>query len=189
MPGSETEVRSAWLCCSVGATWTVELRPADRAGRHTGPAGPVVDWICSGVPTELPAPEVDIGATLADRGLLLFPERPAGGRPRTRSRWLIGHVTRSSEVFGLALRLAELVDEPSDLPGQPGPRRAPHPMLLAAQWIDAGYSPDAAAGWVTAGITSPAAARDLLATELDQPDPLRVVPRQLVASTRWSDPS
>ena len=176
----------------MGATWTVELRPA---GRQTGPGGPVVDWICSGVPTQLPAPDADIGATLADRGLLLFADRPDTGRTRTRSRWRIGHVTPNPAVFRLALRLAELIDEPSgpsgrsDPPDPSGPQQTPHPLLLAAHWIDAGYSPDAAAGWVTAGISSPAAARDLLDAELDRPDPLHVVPRQLVPSTRWSDPS
>lgn len=79
---------ASW-CRSVGATWTVELRPV-----HRPLTGPVVDWICSGVPTELPAPEADTADLLAERGLLLFPDPEADPAPRTRSRRLIGYVTR-----------------------------------------------------------------------------------------------
>lgn len=157
----------------MGATWTVELRPV-----HHSVTGPVVNWICSGVPTEFPVPETETVDVLAGRGLLLFPEPPAEPAPRTRSRWLIGYVTGDSEVLRLALMLAELVDD-----------ELPHPMVLAARWIEAGYSPDTAVGWVTAGISSPAAARTLLTTELTPSDPLRVVPRGLVAVTRGSDQS
>lgn len=185
-----TDVFSAWLCCSVGATWTVELRPVDKVRGVTGPAAPVVDWICTGVPTELPAPDAQLGDVLAERNLLLFAGRPddtasrmAQPRTRSRSRRLIGYVTRSPEVMRLALTLTDLIDEPPD------PRETPHPLLLAAQWIDAGYSADAAAGWATAGITSPAAAQRLLSSELDRSTPLRVVPRQLAHATRWGDPS
>lgn len=147
------------------------------------PAGPVVDWICSGVPTELPAPDAEIGDVLAGRGLHLCPGDRGEPASRTRSRRLIGRVTRDPEVMRLAVALAELLDE------TPGPQAVPHPMVLAAQWIDAGYSPDAALGWATAGISSPAAAQDLLSAELDRPEPLRLVPRQLVPTTRWSGQS
>ena len=177
---------SAWLCCSVGATWTVELRSADRGSGEAGPAGPVVDWICSGVPTELPAPDAEIGDVLADRGLHLFPDDLGEGASRTRSRRLIGHATWDPEVMRLALALAELLDDPH---GPQDSAAAPHPMVLAAQWLDAGYSTDAALGWATAGISSPAAAQDLLSAELDRPEPLRLVPRQLVPSTRWGGQS
>lgn len=168
---------AAWLCCSVGATWTVELRSADQAPAETATAGLIVDWICTGVPTELPAPDAEITDLLAERGLLLFSDELVEPEPRVRSRRLIGHVTRDPAVLRLALMLADLIDE------------AVHPMALAAQWIEAGYSPDAATGWVTAGITWPAAAQTLLSSELDRrPEPLRVVPLELVSPTRWSGP-
>lgn len=155
----------------------------DRMTGRIVPAGPVVDWICSGVPTELPAPEAGIGDVLAERDLHLFPAGPGEFASRTRSRRLLGRVTRDPEVMRLAVALAELIDETSE------PPPAPHPMALAAQWIAAGYSPDAAMGWATAGICSPAAAQDLLAAELDRPEPLRLVPRQLVPATRWGGQS
>ena len=178
---------SAWLCCSVGTTWTVELRPADGvAGETARPAGPVVDWICSGVPTRLPSPDAEIGDVLAERGLYLFSDDQGELASRTRSRRLIGHATRDPEVIRLALALAGLLDEPGD---PHDPQLTSHPMVLAAQWLDAGYSPDAALGWATAGISSPAAAQHLLSVELDRAEPLRLVPRQLAPSTRWSGPS
>lgn len=140
------EVLTASWCCSVGATWTVELRcvnpsttdPLDTADPL---AGPVVEWFCSGVPTELPAPVEETTNLLAGHGLLLFPDKPLGCPPRTRSRQLIGHVTRNPELIRLALMLADLVEE------------APvHPMVLALRWIEAGYSPEAAADRVATGL-------------------------------------
>lgn len=150
---------ASW-CRSVGATWTVELRSwhgrpvPNPAGAAQG--GPVVEWICSGVPTELPAPDGQTVEVLGARDLLLFPDGPVVPAPRTRSRRVIGYVTRDPEVMRLALILAELIDQEPD-----------HPMVLAAQWIQAGYSVDAAAGWVTAGVTWPSVARALLSTELN----------------------
>ncbi len=148
----------------------------DGVVNHGAPAGPVVEWICSGVPTELPIPEAQTADVLAERELLLFPDDPVDPAPRTRSRRLIGYVTRDPEVMRLALMLVDLVDE-----------GLAHPMVLAAQWIEGGYSPDAAAGWVTAGVVWPGVAHTLLATELDQPDPLRMVPRRLVSATHRGD--
>lgn len=138
---------------------------------HGAPAGPVVDWICSGIPTELPIPEAQTAELLAARDLLLFEEDPADPAPRTRSRRLIGYVTPEPQVARLARMLADLIDE-----------GLIHPMLLAAQWIEAGYSPDAAAGWVTAGVVWPGVAQTLLATELDPSDPCRVVRLESVRS-------
>ena len=63
-PGSD-KVFSAWMCCSVGATWTVELRPVGPRRAEPTPAGEVVDWICSGVPTEFPAPDAQVSDLLA----------------------------------------------------------------------------------------------------------------------------
>jgi hypothetical protein len=91
------------------------------------------------VPTQQPAPERQTADLLRDRDLLLFPVDPTESTPRTRSRRLIGYVTRDPEVMRLALMLADTTDTDGD-----------HPMILAAQWVQAGYSADAAARWITA---------------------------------------
>jgi hypothetical protein len=108
----------------------------------TALTGPVVEWICSGVPTRLPTPEHQTTDLLGEHGLLLFPEDPVEAvesASRARSRRLIGYVARDPEVIALALMLADAVDDGGD-----------HPMVLAARWIQAGYSADTAASWVTA---------------------------------------
>ena len=95
----------------------------------TALAGPVVEWICSGVPTRLPTPEHQTADLLGEHGLLLFPEDPVEtveSAPRARSRRLIGYVTRDPQVIALALMLADAVDD------------GDHPMVLAARWIQAG---------------------------------------------------
>ena len=142
---------AAW-CRSVGATWTVELRPVDDAMR----TGPVIEWICSGVPTELPVPERETTALLDDRDLLLFPDDPAVPAARTRCRRPIGYVTRDWEVLRLALTIAADIH----------PERT-HVMVLASRWVEAGYSVDAAAGWIAAGVTHPDVAQHLLSGELE----------------------
>jgi hypothetical protein len=81
--------------------------------------------------------------------------------PRTRSRWLIGYVTRDPEVMRLALILADALDVEYG-----------HPMVLAVRWLQAGYSVDTAA-WscVTVGVTSPEAVPTGLRLQLDFPNP------------------
>lgn len=111
-------VFAASWCCSVGLTWTVELRPVEEATLR----GPAVEWICSGVPTQLAAPERQITDLLSERDLLLFPDNPVEPTPRARSRRLIGYVTRDPEVLALALSLAGTAGEGPD-----------HPMVLAAR--------------------------------------------------------
>ncbi len=145
-------VFAASWCCSVGMSWTVELRPVEE-GVLTGPA---VEWICSGVPTQLPAPERQTVHLLGERGLLLYPGdslEQVKLAPRARSRRLIGYVTRDPEVIALALTLADALDEGPD-----------HPMVIAARWIQAGYSADTAASWITAGIAWPEVADTVLST-------------------------
>ena len=118
--------------------------------------GPVVEWICSGVPTSLPIPERQTVDLLGEHGLLLFPEDPVKAEEPTspaRSRQLIGYVTRDPEVLALALRLADAVDE-----------AVGHPMVLAARWIQAGYSADTAASWAAAGVNWPEVATTVLST-------------------------
>ena len=86
----------------------MELRSADDAA-----LGRPVEWICSGIPTEQPTPERQTADLLRERGLLLFPVSPddaVDSAPRTRSRRLIGYVTRDTEVFRLALQASRFSD-------------------------------------------------------------------------------
>lgn len=122
----------------------------------TALTGPVVEWICSGVPTRLPTPERQTADLLGEHGLALFPEDPVEAVeavPQARIRRLIGYVTRDPEVITLALMLADAVDDGGD-----------HPMVLAARWIQAGYTADTAASWVAAGVHWPEVANTLLST-------------------------
>ncbi|MGH3672133.1 MAG: hypothetical protein ACRDSH_16115 [Pseudonocardiaceae bacterium] len=146
---------TAFWCCSVGMTWTLELRPVDRADRAV--LGRPAEWIGSGVPTQQPAPEpTDL---LRTQDLLLFPAGPNDPALRSRSRILIGYVTRDPEVMRLALIVAGALEPECD-----------HPMALASRWVQAGYSPGEAARWVKAGAISPAELQAMLNTELDAPD-------------------
>ncbi|HEV7450162.1 MAG TPA: hypothetical protein VGO16_01970 [Pseudonocardiaceae bacterium] len=135
-------------------SWTVELRWIDEAAL----AGPAVEWICSGVPTQQPAPEHQTADLLGERGLLLFPADPVESPPRARSRRLIGYVTRDPEVMRVARLLANASDDDT------ADESRVHPMVLTARWVQGGYSADAAASWVAAGVTSPEAARTLPST-------------------------
>jgi hypothetical protein len=144
----DAEVLTASWCCSVGATWTIELRSADDTA-----LGRPVEWICSGVPTEQPAPERQTADLLAERGLRLFPISPPNpmvSPPRSRSRRPIGYVTRNPEVLRLAVMLHDVVDASRD-----------HPMLVAARWIQAGYSADMAARWIIGGVIWPRVAHSM----------------------------
>ena len=146
-----TDVFTASWCCSVGMTWTMELRSVDR-----GAQGRPAEWICSGVPTQQPVPERQTVHLLRERGLLLFPVDSADSiesPPRTRSRRLIGYVTRNPELMQLALMLAQVLDECVHR------FECAHPMIVAARWMQYGYTADAALRWVAAGVTVPEAAR------------------------------
>ncbi|HEX6405354.1 MAG TPA: hypothetical protein VF003_19695 [Pseudonocardiaceae bacterium] len=126
----------------------MELRSADDAA-----LGRPVEWICSGIPTEQPAPERHTDDLLRERGLLLFPVSPdsAGDSPpRSRSRRLVGYVTRDTEVFRLAMMLRDVVDTGPD-----------HPMVVAARWMGAGYSADTAARWILRGVHWPRVAQNI----------------------------
>jgi hypothetical protein len=153
----DTEVFTASWCCSVGATWTIELRSADDSA-----LGRPVEWICSGVPTEQPAPERQTADLLAERGLRLFPISPVNSidsPPRSRSRRPIGYVTRNPEVLRLAVMLHDVVDASRD-----------HPMVVAAWWIQAGYSADMAARWIVGGVNWPRMSRSMSRTSSPVPN-------------------
>jgi len=105
------------------------------------------------VPTEQPAPERQTADLLAERGLRLFPISPPNpmvSPPRSRSRRPIGYVTRNPEVLRLAVMLHDVVDASRD-----------HPMLVAARWIQAGYSADMAARWIIGGVIWPRVAHSM----------------------------
>lgn len=153
--GDPVPVFIATWCRSVGATWTLELR---EAGRRPG-AGQPVEWICSGVPNDQPVPDALVEDLLADLGLLLHrdPTAPPGYRA-SGTRQVIGHATREPAVLELARRI-----DPADV-AESG---VGHPCMLAALWIGAGFSTDAATGWLHAGVLRPRTAQLLLAAELD----------------------
>src|SRR5262249_37050311 len=138
-------VLAAWWCRSVGTSWTVELRAADRTL-----GGRPLEWICSGIPTQQPAPDQLITDLFRDHGLLLFPDDPV--KSGTRSRWLIGFVTRDPEVMRLALTLRCTREEHTRAPG------GEHPLLIAARLIRGKCSNARAGGaWqgLTRGLTRP----------------------------------
>ncbi|MGH3825432.1 MAG: hypothetical protein ACRDRA_21730 [Pseudonocardiaceae bacterium] len=62
-------------CCSVGATWTVELHEFDRGAA----LGTIAYWISSGVPISEPQPKTALAhELLTERGFQLFPDSSAG---------------------------------------------------------------------------------------------------------------
>lgn len=98
-----------------------------------------------------PAPERMTADLLRERGLLLFPVKPADpleSPPRSRSRQLIGYVTRDPELIQLAVMLAKVLDAECD-----------HAMIVAARWMQDGYTPDATLRRVTADVRVPSGAR------------------------------
>ncbi len=117
----------------------------DRAAQ-----GCPAEWICSGVPTQQPAPERQTADLLRERGLLLFPVDPvdpvgpAESPPRIRSRRLIGYVTRDPELMLLAKMLTDVAQAERD-----------HPMVVAARWVQRGYTVDAAARRIAAEVNWP----------------------------------
>lgn len=120
---SRARVLIAVWCCSVGTTWTVELRepgPGATLGR-------LVDWISSGVPTFQPAPDETMARTLlADRGLHLYPDSTLG--PGTSTRRSIGYVSKDTKVITRAHQVRAAAAA-----------AGAHPVMLAPQPITAGY--------------------------------------------------
>jgi hypothetical protein len=136
-------VLAAVWCRSVGTSWTLELHALDESTA----LGRVVDWISSGVPIVQPEPDAALARDLlATRGLHLFGDSSAG--PRTDSRRGIGYACRDAELITLARLVAEDATE-----------AGVHPLLLAARWVTAGFSADAAAGWIHEGVRSPQVAQ------------------------------
>ena len=110
------------------------------------------------MPTQQPAPERQTADLLGERDVLLFPVDPCEPAPQTCSRRLIGYVTRDPEVMRLALLLADVVGPGWD-----------HPVVVAARWIQAGHTAEAAMPWVTAGVNWPKAAESVLRRSCSPP--------------------
>jgi hypothetical protein len=132
-------------CRSVGTSWTLELH---QLGQGTA-LGTVTEWISSGVPISQPEPAVLVRKLLAERGLHLFRDPSAG--PGTHNRHGIGYVCTNAEL----VRLAQVVRDDAAA-------TTVHPVVLAARWITAGFSADAAAGWIRAGVRSPSEAQQMV---------------------------
>jgi hypothetical protein len=136
-------VLAAVWCRSVGTSWTLELHQLGSGG--TTPTT-IADWITSGVPISHPQPNALAHELLAARGLHLFPDPCAG--PGTHNRRGIGYVCTNAELITLA-----------HLVGDDATETGVHPVLLAARWIAAGFSAEAAARWIRQGIQSPQTAQ------------------------------
>jgi hypothetical protein len=134
-----TPVLAVVWCRSVGTSWTLELHQLRRGTPHTT----LMDWISSGVPITQPEPpEALARKLLAERGLWLFRDSLAG--PCTGTRRGVGYAAGDADLIALAHLVADDATE-----------TGLHPMFLAAQWIAAGFSAEAAARWISQGVHSP----------------------------------
>jgi hypothetical protein len=114
-------VLAAVWCCSVGATWTVELHEFDRDAA----LGPIVDWISSGVPISDPEPTVALARELlTQRGFQLFPDSSAG--PCCPHRHGIGYACRDADLITAATHGVR--------PGR-GPVATPTPRISDPPWV------------------------------------------------------
>ena len=130
-------VLTAMWCCSVGITWTLELRRFDR---DTG-LGELVNCISSGVPVTQAVPDTLAPELLAARGLWLFRDGSPASPPGSRHR--IGYASADADLITLA-----------HLVGDDAARAGVHPVMLAV-WNMAGFSTTAATGWMRAGCLFP----------------------------------
>lgn len=131
-------VLAAVWCRSVGTSWTLELH---EIGPGMAPRK-IMRWISSGVPISLPEPEALARKLLTERGLQLFRDSSAG--PGTRSRRGIGYACGDGEVIKLAHVVRDVAAE-----------AGVHPVVLAARWVEAGFSSDAAAERILGGVRTP----------------------------------
>lgn len=135
--GIPAPVWTALWCCSVGLTWTLELR---RFSSDTG-LGALVNGISSGVPVTQPVPDALAAQLLDACGLWLFRDGLPG--PATGSRYRIGYVSTDAAL----IRLAHLLGDDAAMAGVT-------PVILAA-WHTVGFSTSAATGWIRAGCLLP----------------------------------
>ncbi|MGH3593790.1 MAG: hypothetical protein ACRDRF_22530, partial [Pseudonocardiaceae bacterium] len=88
-------VRTAVWCCSVGTTWTLEVRELNPDTA----LGTIVDRISSGVPITQPEPDA-LAELLAAQGLRIIGGPPADHGTRSRRR--IGYVCADAELIAPA---------------------------------------------------------------------------------------
>ena len=158
-----TPVLAVVWCRSVGTSWTLELHQLHRGTPHTT----LIDWISSGVPISQPEPPEALARTLlAERGLWLFPDPFTG--PRTGTRRGIGYAAEDAELIALAHLVADHAAE-----------ARLHAVILAAQWVAAGFSAEAAIRWIRQGVHSPQTARPTTS-----PQPTMSPPRPTGHNTR-----
>jgi hypothetical protein len=87
-------VLAAVWCCSVGATWTVELHELNSDAT----LGPIVDWISSGVPISEPEPTTALARELlTEHGFQLIPDSSPG--PSSLHRRGIGYACRDADLI------------------------------------------------------------------------------------------
>jgi hypothetical protein len=92
-------VLAAVWCCSVGATWTVELHAFDRGAV----LGTIVDWLSSGVPISEPQPTAALARELlTERGFQLFLDSSTG--PSCPHRRGIGYACRDADLIEAGTR-------------------------------------------------------------------------------------
>jgi hypothetical protein len=131
-------VAAVW-CRSVGTSWTLELHQLRRGTQHLT----LTDWISSGVPISQPAPPEELARKLlAERGLHLFGDTFAG--PATGTRRGVGYAAADAELISLAHLVADHATE-----------IGLHPVMLAAQWVAAGFSAQAATRSIRQGVHLP----------------------------------
>jgi hypothetical protein len=126
--------------------WTLELHELDGG---TTP-GKIIAWISSHANRATGAQAL-AKEILAERGLQLFPDSSAG--PSTQSRQGIGYVCTDAELIKLAYRVWDDIAA-----------TRLHLVMLAARWIAAGFSADAAARWIQHGVHSPQAAQQTVSS-------------------------
>jgi hypothetical protein len=126
-------------CRSVGTSWTLELLQLRQGTPHTT----LTDWISSGVRITQPQPPKALARQLlAERGLWLYRDSLAG--PCTGTRRGVGYAADNADLIALA----HLVAVEATKAGR-------HPVMLAAEWVAAGFSAEAAARWIRQGVHSP----------------------------------
>lgn len=145
-------------CCTVGATWTLELRKLD-GGRAPGT---LVDWISSGVPIGQSRPDEALARELlAQRGLFLYQE-PAVG-PCKHSRHGIGYVREDPGRAGAAGSTTHVDD--ATAPPAPTAERVQAMLLRVVRAADVGLLLREDVEWIRAQ------ARSMLPLEPSRADP------------------
>ncbi|MGB8961117.1 MAG: hypothetical protein WCC38_04050 [Pseudonocardiaceae bacterium] len=112
---------TAVWCCSVGTTWTLEVRELDPDTT----LGTIVDRISSGVPITQPEPDTLARELLAARGLRLIGDATAA--LGTRSRRRSGYVCVDAELIAPVVDHTSTSSDTATWPGPDGLLPYPDP--------------------------------------------------------------